>query len=546
MIRQVRILLLFLAFITVLVAIAFCVQEGSVPEAARTGLPFLFSTTLPGVKEALEGIPATLLPENPEMDEISIYPTSSLPQTSVSTLAPTELPPQNGRVIFLGLDGKIYSLDPVGGDPALLGESADFHIFPGPRWYSKNGDYVLVLKTENGRSQIHLAPANATGPSVNLGDYSEGGDLSSPQIRFQFSPDDRYVLFVESSQDNASDSTIRLVNLDAKSVIEHHFTSPVASLNTASFLGGGERIVILEEDPASKEPYLVLYELQPSGLLQISRLAAFPGRQLVQFSVSPDGLWIAGILSDPAGMQSLYLLNMQHNEARELLPGLDQKILIAEPAWIENGLWLMVNRWWNENGLIYEYLAFNTQSEIVQNLYDEPALSEGSPVSFIFTIAPDDQAVVFSKFDPIMEISSEWLVVLGGEYKRKLAESQTVNSISQGEVIADLDRTWTNMLIYSSEPGLPLGKLYRTTLDDRDRILLGENVPYPFYSIGPVISPDGVMAAYYHLGDGGLEAEFGQVSVISLDGSDRRVLLYGNPAEEKMVGIPLVWLEIAP
>jgi hypothetical protein len=91
------------------------------------------------------------------------------------------------------------------------------------------------------------------------------------------------------------------------------------------------------------------------------------------------------------------------------------------------------------------------------------------------------------------------MAVLGSDYKRKLTESIETSGVAQGEAVTDVDPLWLKMLVYASDPSLPTGKLYSSSLDGSNRVLLGEFLPYPYYEIGPVISPDGMKAAFFHL-----------------------------------------------
>jgi Tol biopolymer transport system component len=139
-------------------------------------------------------------------------------------------------------------------------------------------------------------------------------------------------------------ATIHVVYLESGARYDLTVEADEDSLQVASFLGNSSRIVVLGKDVENNNAFLGIYALQPEGLVEENRLAEFPGMVVKQFSISPDGVWIAIILADTAGAQSLYLLDVQNSTARELLPAEDQEMLITEPAWTEDGKWFVINR----------------------------------------------------------------------------------------------------------------------------------------------------------------------------------------------------------
>jgi hypothetical protein len=89
-------------------------------------------------------------------------------------------------ILFLGLDGGIYALDPESGGSVALGRSADFHIYPGTRWYTQDGKSVVALRTVNEVNEIHLVPTNGTEPTILLGKYIEGSELNRHAVQLSF------------------------------------------------------------------------------------------------------------------------------------------------------------------------------------------------------------------------------------------------------------------------------------------------------------------------------------------------------------------------
>jgi Tol biopolymer transport system component len=84
--------------------------------------------------------------------------------------------------------------------------------------------------------------------------------------------------------------------------------------------------------------------------------------------------------------------------------------------------------------------------------------------------------------------------------------------------------------------------MYLATLDGSQKELLDSQIPYEFFELGPVVSPDGQWVAYLHISG---SEEKAALTIIRTDASGRREVFSGMTSLGEGLapaGLPLVWL----
>ena len=495
------------------------------------------STQIPAIITAIQqpaseqGAPSVVLQGTPYV--------SPTPQP---TFTPTPLPVRNGRIIYLGVDKQIYSVDPVNGTPVKLGQSADFHLLSGPAWHSPDGQYILVVRQQDAANGLYVVNVTNPDPPIWVGAW-QNGDQDPPRQRYEFSPDSARLLFVERKD---STLTLNVIDLPGGRRVSMPLTGGPATLNQAAFFGNGSRILVSQDDPDGGNPHLAVYQVGADGFTPISTLIAFPGFNLDQFIVSPGAKWVALALTDGTNVSSLFLVDTSQPQAVPILQDNTSRVLLLHPSWSPDGRFLLINRWQTVPQLSFGLLAYDTQAQSMKALTDGVVTTqEGSPVAVAASFAPDGQAVGFSLYDEEQDSVAFWLAVMDGSYSRVIATSNNQGDFPQGDFVVGIVPDWTRSVILASEPGSPLGSLYAAALDGTQRQLLDNLVPYRFLNLGPVLSPDGLSVAYMRLSlENGVESA--DLSVIGLDGSGKQSLFSSANPSGAVPGIPLVWLPALP
>lgn len=504
--------------------------------ALPTGFAYSIPTTLAAIGDDLTNQnppePATLATALPE---------SFTPEP---TLIPTLPPIQNGRIVYLGVDEKVYSIDPVTKDILLLGNGADFHIFPGQAWYSPDGRNVLAINDDGITNMIHAIRVDGTQPGVIIGEFDTKDYPNTPHLRFEFSPDSTRIWFMDHQEGNLF---IHIIDLPGGLKRSMPLQASQASYSLAGFLGSGEQLVVATEGSTANEAILNMYRVTSDNLVLERELARIAGWRVNQIAVSPNGKWVAAGLIDESGSQSLYLLDTVGGQNATILQGSGMRILMQPPAWTQNSRYVLINRWQQGQSPAFSMLTYDTHSGILATLLEGDSSSiEGNPLGVVNSFAPDGNAVGLSVYDSSADSVNYWVSILDGSYLRLAGKSEIIEKLPQGDFVAGISPDWTKMVIVSPEPGLPLGNLFSAALDGTQRVLMDGPVPYRFLALGPVISPNGQQVAYMRLDISG-GSEIAELCVTGLDGQGKTILLgEAKDVGNATPGIPLVWLPNIP
>lgn len=534
--------------ILILIALVVClalgvVNPGSIlPPGLATdlGLPTMSAFSLPSTLAAI----GEDLTNESQPETVPIYTGSLETMTPAPAMTPTPLPIQNGRILYLGVDEKVYSIDPVSKSVLLLGEATDFHIFPGQAWHSPDGRYALVVRVDGEGEVVYAASVDGSSPDLIVGELSTGENTNLPRNRYEFSGDSSRMWYINSRDGSPF---IHVIDLPGGLTRSMSLSFSRGSYNLAAFMGNGEFLLMASEGSTAFEGVLSVFRVMPDNLVLERELIRFSERHINQVSVSLDGKWIAVVLEDPAGAQSLILMDSAGQVNGPILQGSGTRFLLQPPAWTKNSRYFLVNRWQQEQAPAYSILSYDTQHGVLATLLEENEGSlEGNPLGAVSSFAPDGNAVGILEYNSVADSVNYWISVLDGSYLRLAGKSEMVDKLPQGDFVAGIATDWTKMVIVQPEPGLPVGNLYVAALDGSQRILLDGPVPYRFSALGPVISPDGLQAAYMRL-EISVGNEVAELCIIGLDGQGKTVLLGGATLEGHGIpGIPLVWLPFFP
>lgn len=505
--------------------------------ATQIGLPTdwpVLTTSLPFLSTAVPAFQATTTAAEVVLIQGEVYSTPTL-QASPT---PTAVPKRNGKLVYLGFDQYLYSLDVEQGSSVRLGQGASWHIFPRTPWHSPDGKYVLVVQPEDNSQAVFVAALDGSIPPLRLGvaPVIPGGQ-TTPQF-FQFSPNGAQIFISEVVDEN-----VLLTLMDLPGGQRRSLTLPAfpGAVNSAQFLGSSGQLLAFNRDAGGGEPYLGLYQAGLDTLAEAARLVSLAGWQPVQISASPDGGWIALVLQDAVGNQKLYGVELSGQRTFEIAgfpTGESARFLLLEPAWSPDSRYVLFNRWITTPERSFGMLAYDVQLSQAAVLVDGlPSRVEGQPVGTVRQFSPDWQAAMLAIYEADLDTIHFWLSVLDGSSVRQMGQAVVSNNLAEGEFITALLPDWTGMVYVTAPGGTQAGSLYAAQLDGSLPRLLDEPLPFPYFNLGPVLSPDGRWLAYLRAD---VNADQAELAVIGITGQDRRSLdLGGAPA-----GLPLIWLEV--
>lgn len=457
--------------------------------------------------------------------------------------APTPEPERNGRLLILGFDASIWSVDVELKSAVVLGQMMELHIYSGNPWFSPDGKFAFVARTENDQKVGFLVHTDGSLPDLRLGLLTPEFDFGSPRDFFGFSPDSRGFFFVDASTNPAS---LIVAKLDTETLTS--FAWPIQAspeeITFAAYIANGDNLLVKSYDPNTSSHYLELFQVGDT-LTAPRRVFSRDGYEIIQFIVSPDLSRIA-IVSRKFGVDQADELSVFHLETGELTqvpldgPG---RVVMTSPAWSPNGGFVLFNSWsvQGEN-LVYSYNSFDVTKKVSLPLFDKVNSEKvGQPLSRVFSFAPDGLGAGVRLYEDLPGHVSALLVLLDGSYHIEIARAFTENGVRNGSYVAGFSTDWTRSVVVEPKEGGKLGDLYAGALDGSKKELLDSPVPYEFFDIGPVISPDGKSVAYLLLD---IATQQASLAVINLDGSDRRIILDKNTLIDNKVlsGLPLVWL----
>jgi Tol biopolymer transport system component len=504
--------------------------------ATQIGLPTdwpVLTTSLPFLSTAVPAFQATTTAAEVVIVQGEVYSTPTLPPAPT----PTAAPKSNGKLVYLGFDQVLYSLDVEQGGSVRLGQGAGWHIFPRTPWHSPNGKYVLVVQPEEDDQAVFAAALDGSMPPLRLGaaPVFPGGQIT-PQF-FQFSPNSAQIFFTENTEAN-----VLLTLMDLPGGQRWSMSLPIfpGAVNSAQFLGSSGQLLAFNQDADSGEPYLGLYQTSSDTLVEAARLVSLVGWQPVQISASPDGGWIALVLQDSAGSQKLFGVELAVQRTFEIAgfsAGESARFLLLDPAWSPDSRYVLFNRWITAPERSFGMLAYDVRLSQAAPLVDGlPSRVDGQPVGTVRQFSPDWQAAVLAIYEADLDTTHFWLAVLDGSSVRQMGQAVVRNNLAEGEFITALLPDWTGMIYVTAPGGTQVGSLYAAQLDGSLPRLLDEPLPIPYFNLGPVLSPDGRWLAYLRAD---VNTDLAELAVIGIAGQDRRTLdLGGAPA-----GLPLAWLE---
>jgi hypothetical protein len=477
---------------------------------------------------------------------ISSFPSTFTPRPALTPIStPGKGPVRNGRLLVLGFDRAIWSADVTTGTAARLGVMMQTHIYSGTPWFSPNGRFALVARRENDHDVAYIVHADGTIPDLRLGALTAEFDFGGPRDFFGFAPDGRRFFFLDASTNPAS---LLIVNLDNFTNFTWPLQASPTEITFAAFLGDSDHLILKSYDSNLKAHFLEEFQVG-SNLAAPRRLIARQGYQIIQFVVSPDATQVA-IVFRPFGddlHDELGILNLKTGSLTQVNAAKPGQILLTGPAWSPNSRYLLVNTWTGSgDDLVYSLNSFDTVTSVSVPLMGQINASDfGEPLSLVFSFAPDGLGAAVRMYGDVSGQVSSSIVLLDGSYHLEIARAYLENGVPVGAYVAGFTPDWTRSVVVEPQPGNKFGGLYLANLDGSHKELLDSRVPYEFFELGPVISPDGKWVACLHL-----EATNDQaaLSVIKLDGSERRVLFSGSTSQGENhvpAGLPLVWL-VAP
>ena len=467
-------------------------------------------------------------------------PTSQAGGTALPLATPTPLPPKNGRLLFLGFDQAIWSANPDGSNPVQLGYFADFHVFSANNWFSPDGRFILVVRKEAETLVSYLTDVEGI-KSYRLAPIISEFDFGAPRDIFAFSQDSKKFFFLDASSNPAS---LMVFDLNGGANFKWPVQASADELTYATFSGGGSQLLIKAYDPAINGHYLELFDIT-STLSNPRRVVELPGNKIYQFAVSPDGHQVAVVFRDKQDQVTtdhLYIVNLDKKEVRATFGQEGETILLTAPAWSPKSRFVEANVWSPAQPFNYSLVALDSQTNKAAKLVDNIASQVvGKPYSRIASFSPDGGVAGIFLYEEKPDSVAFIRALLDGSQSLKISEARLQDGYPVGEYVSAVANDWSHMLVISPQAGTPAGNLYSTWLDGNGRVYLDGPIPYRFFELGPVISPDSKQAAYLHVD---LNKQQAELAIIDLDGKNLIVLFTGAIVEgdKSPAGIPLAWL----
>jgi hypothetical protein len=456
-----------------------------------------------------------------------------LAQPVPPTPTPTQVP--NGRILFVGLDEFLWSIEADGSGATRLGAVKDLLAVYTNEWVSPDGRYVFVYQDADGKRIASVMPVDGQGSGQRLGELPQQFGVGEPRSYFDFSSDSQRALFYEAPLNR-----LVIVDLVSGQRIEWPVQPEAVDFNVAAFLPGRNWFVLKGFDAAANGQYLEVFNLGET-LSDPQRSQVFANERIYQFQLSPDGTKIVQVNRSLLDNRERVLIVQQDGQVTTVLENSPTRSLLVSPAWSPDGRYLLINAWQSEPQPAYRLLSYDTQTgALVSLLGDQPSSGIGQPISVAAGFAPDGAAMTFRLYSGNSE--AFWLAFLDGSFVKQVASSVLGAVPPSGEFVAGFTPAWDRMALVVSGQNSLWGDLAAAAIDGSGRVALDSQVPYRYQELGPVISPDGQLVAYFRLLP---DTGQGELCIIGLDGSGKRVLYTGRPEEVVQgvpVGIPWKWL----
>lgn len=247
---------------------------------------------------------------------------------------------KSGLIVYVGVDGNIYTIDQGGGEPTAVTQDAvasdennnNFLFYHYPTWShdSQNLAFVRFQRSGEEASQISLITAAANGSNVTETFSSQ----TQQPFYLSWSPDNQHVGFLSSSPSgnmllqrvaasggeaeildagepfywawspaggrllmhvggNRADARLSFLNL-GETVVEQGVNLRPSAFNAPAWSADGSRLLIATETEDSNK--LIIIDNQGKQLQEVADV----GENLAVFTWSPNNRYVAYITSDAA------------------------------------------------------------------------------------------------------------------------------------------------------------------------------------------------------------------------------------------------------
>ena len=543
----------FLLVLLLLAVLAYSLLTSDI--TAQIGVPTFSIPTLGsiGTLPPIIASPMILTPGTNSRTATSTGP------DSLTTITPG--PPQNGRILFLGFDQTLWSTNSDGTGALQLGYYSGFQLSNNNKWYSPNGQFILLSRRENNQTIAYLTSVDGS-RSLRIAQVPQNFDVISQHDLFGFSNDSQLFFFIDPSTNPANLIIADLPNF-------YTFSWPIqASMDEISFAAfvqypgeSNSQLVLKAFDPAINGHYLEMFNISTT-LTNPRRLVELRDHRIEQFSVSPNGRFLGIIYRnslDSNPSDELFAFDLvskkQVSLGTPLPPNSGSRILLANPAWASNNQFLLANTWINNSTqnqplatFQYDLISYNLISGSTESIFGGiPSPAVGLPMGRAFSYSPDGLIAGIHLYGSENTKSIDYYrVQLDGSQTLKIAAAIANQNYYEGQYVPAIASDWSRMLLISpsenpSSDYPNTGILYSTWLDGNGRVSLDSSVPLVYFDFGPVLSPDSKLCAYLRINSARNATEF---VVSGLDGSNKRVLFTSStPSQDQIpAGLPLVWL----
>jgi len=544
----------FLLVLLLLAVLAYSMLTSDID--TNIGIPTFSIPTLGsiGTLPPIIASPILLTPGTPSQ-------TKSPPnQNTQATTTPG--PIRNGRILFLGFDQSLWSTNSDGSAALQLGHYADFQLSNSSKWYSPNGQFILVSRKENNQDIAYLTAVDGS-RAIRIAPIVQDFDFGSQRDVFGFSNDSELFFFIDASSNPANLILFDLVNWVT---VNWPIQASPDELSYAAFvqLPGGKKseLVLKAYDSTINGHYLELFEISTT-LTNPRRVTELRDHRIEQFTVSPNGQYLAivyrnSLEANPS--DELFAFDLLSEKQVPLGSPLPQnngsRVLLVNPSWSPNNKILLANNWINTASqdqppnYRFDLISYNIASGAATAVLGGfPSTKVGVPLGRIFSYSPDGNVAGIHLYGANNLTSIDFYrSQLDGSQSLKIASAEPNQNYYLGQYIPAIAPDWTRMLLLapSTNPASDYpntGTLFSTWLDGNGRINLDNSVPLVFFEIGPILSPDSKLTAYLRLNAAQNATEF---VVSDLEGENKRVLFTSSTTTENKtpVGLPLIWLPI--
>lgn len=308
--------------------------------------------------------------------------------------APPYGPAANG-VITYGLDGDIYTRDPLGGEPRQITEDPHVDVTP---VFSRDGMTMAFVRIDPDQEafgtmneQASLMIANADGSGLKR--------LFGPMIfsSWVWSPDSRSLAVLAPAERGRQ---LSIVPIDGSAPRAFAFDTPIVS--SAEWRPPDGREIILQLASGGRGRFFAV-PMDGSPIRQITRDdTVVPTDGL--FTLTPDGSQI--VYERLGDVITLHILDIETGAERvfgpNLPPLLGDRVHTGAPLISSDGTRLIFGRYWDDDGqrLNHQMWTASLAGDGADARPIGPVLrTPGGSLPFVFTAAPDGSRVIVHRTD---------------------------------------------------------------------------------------------------------------------------------------------------